>query len=52
MYVKSAKWVLLSYTVKFKLHSSWASEAFEKGGVPKVGKFGTTNIYGTKMIKI
>ena len=52
MYVKFAKWVLLSYTVKFKSHSSWASEAFEKGGVPRVGKFGTTNIYGTKMIKI
>ena len=32
MCVKFAKWVLLSYTVKFKLHSSWASEAFEKGG--------------------
>ena len=53
MYVKFAKWMLLSYTVKFKSHSSWASEAFEKGwGVPRVGKFGTTNIYGTKMIKI
>ena len=40
---------------EFKENSviSWASEAFEKGGVVTwVGKFGTTNVYGTKMIKI
>ena len=30
---------------------SCLSEAFEKGGgVTRVGKFGTTNVYGTKMI--
>ena len=30
---------------------SWASEAFEKGGVTWVGKSGTTKVYDTKMIE-